>query len=88
MQDEKTLKWFDQHGLERPTHLPHGVKDTYENPLSEQLVRLKCSNWRLEGNLLICDTDQGTLSQMLKGTDWLCKGTDDKGLPILTKIGE
>lgn len=86
MFDEKTLKWFDYHGLKRPTHLPHGIKDTPENPLSEQLPRLTCRNWKLEGNVLSCDTEMGPLVQTLPSTDYICKGTDTNGMPILQKI--
>lgn len=86
MHDEKELKWFDRMGKNRPTHEEHGVVDTWENPLSEQLPRLKTRNWRLEGNTLIADTDQGPLVQTIP-TNYICKGTDDKGMPILVKIG-
>lgn len=86
MYDEKELKQFDRWGVARPTHLPHGVVDTPEHPLGEQLTRLKCRNWRLQGNKLICDTDQGTLVQFLPSTEYICQGTDGNGMPILTKI--
>lgn len=79
------LNWFDRMGQARPTHLSHGVIDTYEKPLSEQLVRLKCTNWRLEGNQLSCDTEQGPLSQTID-PGYICTGTSPEGLPILTKI--
>lgn len=86
MHNEKELKEFDKWGVPRPTHLPHGVTDTPENPLGEQLKRLKCTNWRMEGRKLICDTDQGVLVQFLPSTDYICHGTDDNGMPILKKV--
>lgn len=85
MYDEDTLKWFDRHGKARPTHVPHGVTDTAQYPLSEQLPRLKCRNWRLEGNMLTCDTDMGPLVQAID-PGYICLGTDDSGLPVLKKI--
>lgn len=85
MYDDKELKQFDRWGVKRPTHLPHGVTDTYENPLSEQLKRLDTSNWKLEGNELVCDTNQGPLRQCIP-PDYVCHGTDENGLPILKKI--
>lgn len=85
MHDEKELKQYDRWGKARPTHLPHNVVDTFENPLSEQLKRVKCSNWRMEGNKLIADTDQGPLVQYIP-TNYICLGTDKKGLPILKKV--
>jgi hypothetical protein len=86
MHDEQTLKWFDRKGIQRPTHLPHGVTDTPENPLSEQLERVKCSNWRIEGRKLIADTEHGPLVQWLPTTGYICHGTDKDGYPILTKV--
>lgn len=86
--DEKSLKWFDRQGVARPTHLPHGVYDTPDKPLSEQLTRLKCRNWRLEGNLLKCDTDQGPLVQSLPSTEYICHGDGPDGLPLLTRISK
>lgn len=83
--DEKELKWFDKVKKSRPSHEEHGVADTFENPLSEQLIDGKPRNWRMEGNELICDTDFGPLRQRIP-TDYICKGTDKKGLPILVKV--
>lgn len=83
--DEKQLNWYDKQGVDRPTHLPHGVTDTPENPLSEQIPNLKCSNWRLQGNKLICDTEHGEFAQFIDPS-YICLGTDDKGLPILKSI--
>lgn len=85
MYDEASLRWFDKNGKARPTHLPHGITDTPDNPLSAQLPRLKCRNWRLEGNSLICDTDYGPLVQTID-PGHICHGTDAAGLPILKKI--
>lgn len=85
MHDERVLKWYDRVGKARPEHLPHGVKDDVENPLSEQLKRAKCWNWRIDGNLLLADTEFGPLSQRIP-TDYICKGTDEDGMPILVKI--
>lgn len=82
---EKDLAWFERMGKARPTHLPHGVSDTPEHPLSEQLLRLNTKNWRLEGNKLMCDTDQGPLVQFID-PGYICLGTDKNNLPILKKV--
>lgn len=83
--DEKQLKEFDKWHKARPTLEQHGVQDTFDNPLSGQLLEAHPRNWRMEGNLLACDTDFGPLRQHIS-TDWICLGTDDKGLPILKKV--
>ena len=86
MFDEATLKWFDRMGVERPTHIPHGVTDTPDKPLGDQLVRLKCWNWRIKGNQLMCDTNYGPFVQNLRETNLICHGDGPDGLPVLTKI--
>jgi hypothetical protein len=85
MHDEKELKWFDRMNVKRPAHFLSDLEDTKENPLHKQLTRLRCSNWRIEGNVLKCDTPEGPLSQTVN-TDVICLGTDDNGLPILREV--
>lgn len=83
--DEKELREFDKWRVARPSHDAHGVQDTWENPLSKQLVSGNPRNWRMVGNQLHCDTDFGPLMQLIP-TDYVCHGTDEKGLPILKKV--
>lgn len=82
---EKELEFYDKNNVARPTHDGHSVRDSFENPLSEQLKSGNPRNWRLEGNLLHCDTDFGPMAQRIPA-DYVCMGTDDKGLPILKKV--
>lgn len=84
MYDEKELKWFDKMGVARPKHFDHGLVDTKENPLHTQLTKLKCSNWRSQGNYLLADTAEGVWSQRLDPA-YICVGEED-GLPILRKV--
>lgn len=81
MHDEKELKWFDRVGAARPTHQPHG---TIED-IRAALKTAKCTNWRMEGNVLYADTEFGPLVQTMP-TDVICHGTDAQGMPILTRI--
>lgn len=83
--DEKELKQYDRWGKDRPSHEEHGVVDTWENPLSDNLKSGNARNWRMEGNHLKADTDFGPLDQVIS-TDYICLGTDEKGLPILKKV--
>lgn len=83
--DEKELKWFDEVKKARPSHEEHGVVDTWEDPLSSRLISGNPRNWHLEGNELTCDTDFGPLRQRIP-TDYICHGTDEKGLPILKRV--
>lgn len=74
-------KW----GLEPPKAISHGVNDTPEHPLGEQLTRLMPHSWRLEGNQLIGMTDIGELRQFIP-TDYILVGSDHKGLPIFKHV--
>lgn len=81
--DDKTLREFSEWGKEAPTSEGHGT----DRDISEQMEPLKPRNWRIEGNQLIADTEMGELVQFIS-TDYICKGTDDDGKPILTKVGQ
>jgi hypothetical protein len=82
---EQELQFYDRNRVARPFHEEHGIRDTYENPLSEQLKSGNPRNWRLEGNQLKCDTDFGPLTQIIP-TDYICTGTDNAGLPTFRKV--
>ena len=75
------LKWFDRHGKARPSHDPHGTEDD----IRKNLKPLKTRNWRLEGNMLVADTDMGRLTQRIP-PDYICLGDDEDGNPLLQKI--
>lgn len=84
MHDDKTLKWFDRMGVSRPQSQQHAV--TPDN-IAEKLTPLRAQKWRLEGNKLIATTDFGEVVNFIP-TNYICKGMDDKGMPILVKIGQ
>lgn len=81
MHDEKELKWFDKIGEARPTSEPHGEPDEIRG----NLKKLMPDSWHMEGNKLIGQTEMGELVQHLP-TDYICTGTDSKGLPKLKKV--
>jgi len=70
-----------EHDATPPTTTPHGT----DNEIRKNLTPLKATNWRMEGNQLIADTDYGRLVQRIS-TDVICKGTDKYGLPILEPV--
>lgn len=82
MFSEDQLKWYDKVNKARPTHIPHGINS---EDVGDHMRELKPHSWRLEGNKLIGETDMGPLVQMIP-TDYICTGTDDKGLPVLKKV--
>lgn len=72
------LRKFD---LPAPASYVHGTEDD----VRAKMTQLKPNSWRLEGNKLIGMTDMGPLVQTIP-TDYICKGTDKRGLPILEKV--
>lgn len=82
--DEKLVKYYKMLGVQLPAVESHGV-DSPESPQSDRLKKEIPTNWRLEGNKLIGDTEFGPIAQMIP-TDVLLVGTDSEGLPIFKKI--
>lgn len=82
MLDEATRAWFERHGLKQPEHIKH---DLTPDDIATKVQPVKPTGWRAEGNRLIADTDMGQLVQFFP-TDYIFKGTDANGLPILEKL--
>lgn len=79
--DEKVLKEFQKWGKTPPSHDPHGTPED----IRANLRKLLPTKWTLEGNRLMGMTEAGPYCQFIP-TDYILKGTDKKGLPILEKI--
>lgn len=73
--------FFRKLGVPIPNSAAHGT----DEDIRAKLKPMKFTTWRTEGNLLIGDGPAGKFVQKIP-TDYICKGTDDKGLPILEKI--
>lgn len=80
---KKRLKEFEEWGKKPPTHDTHGT-DSWEHPISKRMTQAKCYNWRMEGNLLKCDSDFGPFAQIMP-TNVICLGTKN-GLPMLREL--
>lgn len=80
--DAKTLREYEKLDIAPPTVTSHEVTP---DDIRARLERLTPTNWRLEGNQLIADTELGELVQHIS-TDYILTGTDENGLPILKKI--
>lgn len=74
-------EWFQKMGFDPPTRQGHGTT----SEIRDNLVNLKPHSWYMEGNKLIGQTEMGPLTQFLP-TDYICRGTDNQGLPILEKV--
>lgn len=79
--DEQLLKLYEKEGKSLPSHQPHGT----EADIKDNMVQLKPSSWRQEGNQLIGETDMGPLVQTVP-TSHILIGTDDKGMPVFKQI--
>lgn len=72
---------FKNWGEPLPSRQSHGSDDDIRSSLKS----VNPTNWRLEGNRLIADTEMGELSQTIP-TSHILIGTDDKGLPVFREV--
>jgi len=73
---------FRKFGVPLPTASTHGTEDSIRNSLE----RLVPNKWTLEGNMLIGETVEGHRIAQTIPTDYICRGSDAAGLPLLEKI--
>lgn len=64
-----------------PTAVPHLT----EEEIKEHMKPMLPNKWRMEGNLLIAETENGTHAQTIDPS-YILVGTDDKQMPIFRKI--
>ncbi len=75
------IEQFQQWGKPLPTRDAHGTPEE----IRSNLEQAKPTNWRMEGNKLVADTQFGPLAQYLP-TDVILTGTDDEGMPTFRKV--
>jgi hypothetical protein len=81
---DKELKEFEKWHKAAPSHIEHGLQDTFDNPLGAQLKPGNPRNWRMKGNMLYCDTDFGPMAQTMP-TSHILVG-EENGLPVFRKV--
>ena len=81
MYSEQELAQFNKMGVTPPTHTPHLT----DEQIAEHSKKLLPRQWKLEGNQLKGQTDMGELVLHIS-TDYILKGTDEDGMPILEKV--
>jgi len=64
-----------------PATSQHGTEDD----IASKLVPMMPNKWKLAGNQLIAETENGTHVQTIP-TDYILTGTDEKGMPIFKRI--
>lgn len=64
-----------------PTAVPHLT----EEEIAEKLKPMLPGKWRMEGNQLIAETENGTHAQTIDPS-YILVGTDENQLPIFRKI--
>lgn len=64
---------------------PATASHATEEEISEKLKPVEMTNWRLEGNKLIAQTELGEVVNFIDPS-YICEGTDNRGFPILKKI--
>lgn len=78
----KELEDFKNWGVALPSRESHGLS---VDDIAKRVEKLSPTNWRLEGNKLIADTEMGPLINYIP-TDYILTGVENN-LPILKKIG-
>lgn len=81
MLNDNEKEMYSRWGKAEPTHEPHGTADE----IAENMIELRPTKWRQEGNKLIGDTKMGKVVNIIP-TDVMLRGTDKDGLPILEKM--
>ena len=82
-QEDRIKRFYEKNGVELPTSQSHELTP---DDIKDRVKPINPKNWRLEGNVLIADTDMGPLKQTIP-TDYILEGVDSRGLPIFKRIG-
>lgn len=79
--------WYDRHGVDQPEHIAHGITDDeLEQKFAELRAKTKHGKWTQMGNRLTCNNCNPPHTTEPIPVDYLLQGTDDEGLPMLTKV--
>jgi len=80
-EEQRIEAFYRKHGKEPPKVFKHGT----EEEIRASMVELKPKEWKLQGNMLIAETDYGTHAQIIP-SDVILVGTDENSLPIFKKV--
>lgn len=81
MLNDNEKEMYERWGKTPPSHEPHGTPEE----IAKNMIELKPTEWKQQGNKLIGETPMGKLVQYIP-TNLILKGTDPQGLPILEKV--
>lgn len=79
--EEREAAEFQDWGVTPPKVTPHGMPEDIRG----NLTKLMPNKWRLSGNTLIGESEQGVIKQTIP-TDYILTGSDMNGLPVFKKI--
>lgn len=77
----KEDRWYIKNGVAPPEHSAHGTPDE----IRANLKPAKVTKWHLDGNKLVAETELGPVVNYLP-PEYILRGVDESGLPILTKL--
>lgn len=82
---KKESSWYERHGVAEPEHISHGLTDEeLEAKFKDIRENTVHGNWKLQGNYLSCNKCPNPHGGLIPTTHIL-EGTDERGMPILTK---
>lgn len=73
--------WYEKQNVVPPSVTPHGTEESIAN----NLTPMKINRWRMEGNMLIGESEAGTFAHTVPTTH-ICHGIDESGKPILKPV--
>lgn len=85
-ENKEPENWFDRHGVDRPSHDPHLTEEELEKRFDEIKANTTHGAWKQMGNRLTCNKCNPPHTSEPIPVDYLLQGTDENGLPILTKL--
>jgi hypothetical protein len=77
---ERIARFYEKHGIRPPTSEKHGT----EEDIRGNMQAIKPNKWHLDGNLLVGETDQGTLCQRIP-SDYILVDVVDN-LPVFKRV--
>lgn len=83
---EAEQDWYTRHGVDKPEHIPFMTEEELEEQFAKIRAKTKHGKWTQMGNRLTCNNCIPPHTSEPIPVNYLLQGTDDKGMPILTKL--
>lgn len=79
--------WYDRNGVARPDVSEHMTEEKLVEIFDKLRKETVHGDWIQDGNRLVCRKCNPQHASEPIPIDYLLQGTDDRGLPLLKKLG-